>query len=203
MPDQDDRAPIAVVDRISSNSRIIAFPVNTEHKAGFQEIFYAKDILPIEGMINFEEQLTAMGFIIDQAEIDSLFRRVSLPPGWKKIATDHSLCLDLVDNLGRKRAGIFFKAAFNDRKSYMIWCSRFSTKLCLADSGNIYNFACDQPVPIVAVVLDAGKDIVFSTNPETVARNNHEAISRLSLQTRKWLAANYPDWEKPFAYWEL
>ena len=46
---------------------------------------------------------------------DELFREATLPPGWKKVATDHSMWTDLVDEGGQVRASIFYKAAFYDR----------------------------------------------------------------------------------------
>jgi hypothetical protein len=50
-------------------------------------------------------------------EDDPLFRRVRLPEGWGFRYTDHSMWTDLVDDNGKKRAGIFYKAAFYDRRA--------------------------------------------------------------------------------------
>jgi hypothetical protein len=48
-------------------------------------------------------------------EVDDLFYAVTLPTGWSKQATGHSMHSDLCDEKGRKRASIFYKAAFYDR----------------------------------------------------------------------------------------
>ena len=50
---------------------------------------------------------------------DPLFCNVVLPAGWKKRATDHEMWTELVDDEGRVRAMIFFKAAFYDRDAFV------------------------------------------------------------------------------------
>lgn len=48
---------------------------------------------------------------------DPLFTNVTLPEGWKVQPTDHSMWSDLVDASGTKRAEIFYKAAYYDRRA--------------------------------------------------------------------------------------
>ena len=60
----------------------------------------------------------AMGIKIG-ADADELFVYAELPEGWQIKPTDHSMWSDLVDAAGKKRAAIFFKAAFYDRKAFM------------------------------------------------------------------------------------
>jgi hypothetical protein len=50
---------------------------------------------------------------------DPLFCRATLPPGWNKRATDHPMWSELVDETGRVRAMIFYKAAFYDRDAFV------------------------------------------------------------------------------------
>lgn len=52
-------------------------------------------------------------------EIDNLFCEVELPSGWKVEATDHSMWNRLVDDKGKERASIFYKAAFYDQRAFM------------------------------------------------------------------------------------
>jgi hypothetical protein len=42
---------------------------------------------------------------------DRIFLQARLPEGWKKKRTDHAMWSNLVDDKGRRRAQIFFKAA--------------------------------------------------------------------------------------------
>lgn len=50
---------------------------------------------------------------------DRLFCKAELPAGWKKIPTEHSMWSKLVDETGKERASIFYKAAFYDRDAFM------------------------------------------------------------------------------------
>lgn len=50
---------------------------------------------------------------------DPLFCLATLPPGWKKAPTDHSMWSRIVDDKGRERVSIFYKAAFYDRSAFM------------------------------------------------------------------------------------
>jgi hypothetical protein len=62
----------------------------------------------------------ALGFTFgDPDPDDPLFMPATLPPGWKRQATDHSMGSVIVDQLGRERVSIFYKAAFYDRSAHM------------------------------------------------------------------------------------
>ena len=50
---------------------------------------------------------------------DKLFCQATLPSGWVKRATDHSMWSELVDASGKVRASIFYKAAFYDRSAFI------------------------------------------------------------------------------------
>ena len=50
---------------------------------------------------------------------DPLFCHVTLPSGWVKRKTDHSMWSELVDASGNVRANIFYKAASYDRDAFM------------------------------------------------------------------------------------
>ena len=50
---------------------------------------------------------------------DDLFVEATLPEGWQKRRTDHSMWSELVDEKGVVRATIFYKAAFYDRDAFI------------------------------------------------------------------------------------
>lgn len=52
-------------------------------------------------------------------KVDSLFCNAVLPEGWQKVATDHSMWSNLLDDRGLIRASIFYKAAFYDRDAFI------------------------------------------------------------------------------------
>lgn len=74
------------------------------------------EVIPAKGYA--DDELTALGFVLGPIDPkDPLFRQATLPPGWKRIGTGHSMHTSIVDKLGRKRAAIFFKNAYYDRRA--------------------------------------------------------------------------------------
>jgi len=59
---------------------------------------------------------------------DPLFRPAQMPEGWKKEATDHDMHSNILDRQGRVRIGIFYKAAFYDRRADMNVKPRYDTE---------------------------------------------------------------------------
>jgi len=55
--------------------------------------------------------------VVITGDADELFYNAQLPEGWELRSTGHALWTDLIDNCGRKRAGLFYKAAFYDRRA--------------------------------------------------------------------------------------
>jgi len=65
--------------------------------------------------------LCRAGFEIGkEVDGDELFRYCRLPEGWKKVPTEHHLWTSIVDEKGRERGSIFYKAAFYDRDAFAI-----------------------------------------------------------------------------------
>ena len=62
------------------------------------------------------ELLKSWGLVI-LGDADDLFYDAQLPEGWDLRPTGHSLNTDMIDNWGRKRAALFYKAAFYDRRA--------------------------------------------------------------------------------------
>lgn len=67
-----------------------------------------------------DEAFTALGFTFGEPDpADPLFRPATLPEGWTKRATTHSMWSEILDDKGRSRVGVFYKAAFYDRRAFM------------------------------------------------------------------------------------
>lgn len=85
------------------------------------------DVLPVQVFAS-EANQDAFWYLFERSggrgydvlEDDSLFREVELPPGWRKVPTEHYMHTNLVDDLGRKRAGIFYKPEFYDRRAHLV-----------------------------------------------------------------------------------
>jgi hypothetical protein len=124
---------------------------------------------------------------------DELFQYVELPAGWAKRPTDHSMWSDLVDDKGRVRANIFYKAAFYDRGAHISLARRFSvvTDYELQRSAN----------KAVAMVKD-GDTVVFRTEPLECSKHYWNETEAAEKNARAWLAERYPDFQDPHAYWD-
>lgn len=77
-------------------------------------------IIPTEICGGTEQELTALGVVLGPVDADDpLFREATLPAGWRRMGTGHSLHTDIVDELGCKRIHIFYKAAWYDRRAHL------------------------------------------------------------------------------------
>ncbi len=120
---------------------------------------------------------------------------MELPAGWKKISTDHAMWSNLVDDKGRKRASIFYKAAFYDRSAHLQLCRRYSISFD-------YDRARTQTVA-VAHVMD-GEMAIHSTDPLQIADNEPRTFSDAAgLAAEVWLTEHYPNWKDAGAYWDI
>lgn len=89
-----------------------------EQEAIGQSQLEHSDVLPTQCSEDDRKALEAAGVVFgEKVEGDDIFTHVTLPAGWKKQRTDHSMWTDLLDGEGTKRAAIFYKAAFYDRNA--------------------------------------------------------------------------------------
>ena len=92
-------------------------------EAAGQKSFVNSDTLPVEIGGNGKEVLEAAGVkFLGAVENDDLFQYVELPADWKKVPTEDDRWSSLVDETGKIRADIFYKAASYDRKARMRVC---------------------------------------------------------------------------------
>ncbi len=135
---------------------------------------------------NSRETLKQMGITLG-AEVDDLFVKAQLPDGWTKRATDHAMWSDLLDEQGRRRAAIFYKAAFYDRSAHMSLCLR-------------YRQDCYEP-------CDDGYSTVVKDGKTTLhvigvrEKGDYRLGEEHNKQALAWLDSHYPDWKDPLAYW--
>lgn len=86
-----------------------------------QHSFVTSDTLPVDGLSRCRPVLEAAGAVFGEVcPKDPIFQFVTLPPGWSKKPTDHSMWSILVDAEGKERAAIFYKAAFYDRSAHIL-----------------------------------------------------------------------------------
>lgn len=140
-----------------------------------------------------------------------LFRDAALPDGWEIKPTDHSMWSDLVDDIGRIRASIFYKAAFYDRDAFMELLCRFRIRK-LIDPGRNYRDARD----LVYEVLDCGGQVFVSEPIRIEAFPGHDdepkrlawlerdrmANKAAEAECEAWLKEHgFEDYKNPGVYW--
>jgi len=132
---------------------------------------------------------------LGEVEGDPMFQYVELPPNWRKAPNDHPMWSKLVDEKGRERARIFYKAAFYDRSAHMSLTTRFHIE-CDYDRQ-------EKNGEVVMNVFDIDKNI-YTTNPINLPdkREIYKVAKQAGILAATWLEKKYPDWKNPGAYWD-
>lgn len=123
---------------------------------------------------------------------DKLFRHAVLPVGWEIKPTDHAMYSDLLDEHGRKRASIGYKAAFYDRWAQMSACSRFEATYGKDDWG-------DRDAQSYPCIKDGGK-LVWRGAFMPGGCDSSTACREAAI---KVLSSLYPDYANATAYWDI
>lgn len=101
------------------NLMAAAIPGGIEmQEARGQKALCESTLLPKEIMVGTRKEFEDLGIKFGE-EVDDLFVDATLPEGWKKEGTDHSMWSHIVDEKGKEIAAIFYKAAFYDRRAHM------------------------------------------------------------------------------------
>lgn len=152
--------------------------IEAQEAAG-QRSLVANENLPKEMLGCNREMLEKIGIKFG-ADIDDLFVKVQLPNGWKKQATDHSMWSDLIDEQGRKRASIFYKAAFYDRSAHIsLYCR--------------YIISRYDPCDIDGNPSNCGKH----SHLKTVIKEGESAIHIVGIRERKTITQEKNTEKKP------
>lgn len=152
----------------------------------------ASESLPSQG--SYDPAWAAMGVTFGEPfPHDPLFRSATLPKGWAKRGTDHSMWSDLVDDRGRKRASVFYKAAFYDRSAHMRVAPRFSTS-------RDYDEKTGEATH--ATVTDCGAAIERFEIVSVPGEKSWERGDAADKAATAWLDANRPEWRSVTAYWD-
>jgi len=184
-----------------------------EHmEAEGQRQFVGSDSIPAEILqpygveVDVEAELQKLGFELGEVfPSDPLFRGCSLPPGWKRAGTDHSMHSDILDEYGRPRIGVFYKAAFYDRRASMsfLHCLRRQTDYKLAEETGGKTWR-----EYVEAQTKEGPKILFEVVKETpdatgwLCDENRAARDEAAKKTEAFLTQNFPEHDNPFAYWD-
>ena len=170
-----------------------------QEKAG-QSSFVNSDTLPSQMSTEARNALEKAGVKFGETVPgDDLFVYVELPAGWHKEGTSHNMHSSLLDDKGRKRAGIFYKAAFYDRRADLSISRRFGVRI---------DYKAEDETGAIVMHVSDGDNVVFSTDPRTYEGEKYREGYDAAIKTARdectaWLASNgFPNWEDAGEYWD-
>lgn len=161
-------------------------------KARGQQVFCVDDTLPIKCEECQRSDLEALGIIFGE-QVDDLFVKAQLPSGWRKEQTSDMLWSDLLDDKGRKRADILYKAAFYDRQAFIRLCSRYRADWEKGAAVDWDGSILWRSGPLRTEPDDSNKD-------EWLAWYQYR--KNLMWQAQDWLDEHKPGWRDPMMYWD-
>ena len=165
--------------------------------------------LPVEGTLldqvagesDNRKILESYGVVFgDVVEGDPIWVNVTLPEGWLIKPTTHSMWNDLLDDKGRRRAQIFYKAAFYDRSCHLHLVSRYSSSSRTVDNS-------DWKGPTVGLALDGDEAIQefgpFESDEGCESdRSFKYGMDKARDAAKAWLEENFPNYRDVTAYWD-
>jgi hypothetical protein len=135
-----------------------------------------------------------MGFKFGEiVKDDPLFINAELPTGWSKRGTDHSMHSVIVDENGCERVGIFYKAAFYDRKADMHLTGRYKVDAPWGDD----NYQTVKTATAKVIDQKTGAVLHEATGKRTDMGNGYvePACSVAQTAAFAWCKDNTPeDW---------
>ena len=121
------------------NALVAATPggIEAQEKQGQTALVSSFNRLPFDGMARFWPALEALGFTNQGLVKDDIFVNITAPEGWTIAPTDHSMWSDIKDAEGRKRGGVFYKAAFYDRSAHFSLMLRYTLATDYGDTDGV------------------------------------------------------------------
>lgn len=175
------------------NAMVAATPggIEAQEKAG-QTALVASTDMPLE-LRPSREAFEKVGFSFAE-KIDDVFQQATLPAGWSREATSHDMHSKILDEQGRERVSVFYKAAFYDRCAAAHLTCRYRIETQFPGKDN------DLPADEIRyIVTDCGKEIYRTPN---VKDHDYPAGDRAKKVAREWLAEATPNHADPTAYWQ-
>ncbi len=176
--------------------------IEREEEVGQQEAVVSESLpSDIRGRHEWEE----LGFVFGKPfPDDDLFCPATLPPGWKKVATDHSMWNNLVDPAGNVRGMFFYKAAFYDRSAHL--CAPHARFEIRTDYERTQ--AVDYKGDAFEVFDRVTNTVIFSTSlvryTEGMDWSERDALREQAMnEARDWLDERFPDWKNTAKYWDF
>ncbi len=196
----DKKAPRNTAQEFEVQPLRVGSGIPVQEEQG-QRLFVGSETLPTEmdprsdydtKAILEDAGVTFLGIV----EGDDIFQFVELPAGWKKMSTNDPMWSKLIDDKGRDRATIFYKAAFYDRRAQMSLSTRFRLQR---------NYERQQYENVAVVHVLDRDEVAYATDPIEFPYEDdkkHQVTKQAYEAAVAWLDKNYPDWRNPGAYWD-
>lgn len=169
--------------------------LGAQERAGQSQLVNS-DRLPTD-LRSPREEFEAVGFVFGEPDPnDPMFAPAALPDGWKREGCDHAMWSYIVDQLGRRRASIFYKAVFYDRNAFIslntvsgyLWeCVNSSTPIVTDDTWATRD----------AIAVAATKAAVYAEGQRQfwVKHDDNKYVAEYTAERDKYqaLAAEYTD----------
>lgn len=155
-----------------------------EHRGQIAQSF--EQTLPIKGTSSSigRKNFETLGFMFGK-NVDGLFVNATFPKGWHKKPTEHSMWSEIIDDKGRKRGMIFYKAAFYDMSAHVHLEPRYGLS-CYGDNHAVEITDCGKSCHVIG----------------TYAEKDYAALDALKVLGVTWLKENKPDYDNVMAYWD-
>lgn len=169
--------------------------VEAQEARGARQL-HGATVLPTSGTED-AELWVKLGFKLGEPfPDDPLFRPAEFPAGWRITNNPENpdpRGMQLVDNRGRRRAYVFYKAAYYDRKASIRLVTRYEVCHRRYD-----------PRSLSTEVLDnaSGAAIPLEDPPRQENEQDWEYDRRIRTAAEATLIGRYPLWRDPAAYWE-
>jgi hypothetical protein len=167
-----------------------------QEAAGQRQLVHS-DRLPTSTHEGTDEPYLALGFAFGEPDAsDPLFRPATLPAGWSKRATDHSMGSEVVDQHGRARVSVFYKAAFYDRRAdmYLVQPSGYARAVVWAGGEPVFDEWCTREAfldAIAKVRIDTVRCLEMNEERDDDYGRTRVAELRNELATIDRFAAQY------------
>ena len=111
---------------------------------------------------------------------------------------------NLIDDRSRRRASLFYKAAFYDRNAFINIWPRYTTYTAHTLNYDEVGYDEWRKSPCVGYVEDCGV-VIYSTEPKPSFENYCEqdkVEDAIKEELENYMAEHYPDYKDSHAYWD-
>lgn len=167
--------------------------IEFQEAQGQHELVHS-DRLPSDG--RQDPILASWGLTFGEPDTDDpLFCPATLPAGWTRKGSDHAMWSYILDEKGRERISIFYKAAFYDRSAHMRPMSRY----IVSRNHNVK--------PGIQYVVKEMEAVLFASHEIAVTEGDWTAIDLAQKvaedECTGWLSVNRPGWDDAVKSWEI